>query len=59
MGILKLMIFYVPRQNVIWLGVSGLTLHFMPCACKLYKPTSEIQTFDSNVKFKVLNDEKH
>ena len=47
-----------PKQNVIWLGVSGLTLHLIPCACKWYKPTSEIQTFDSNIKFKVLNDEK-
>ena len=58
-GILKLMFFFeTARQNVIWLGVSGLTLLFMSCACKGYKPTYKIKTFDSNVKQKVLNGEK-
>ena len=31
---------------------------FMSCACKGYKPTSEIKTFNSNVKQNILNDEK-
>ena len=31
---------------------------FMLCACKEYKPTSEIKTFNSNVKQNILNDEK-
>ena len=32
-------------QNVFWLDISRLMLHFMPCACKGYKPTctSEIK----------------
>ena len=30
----------------------------MSCTCKGYKPTSEIITYDSNVKLKVFNDEK-
>ena len=48
---LKINVFFVTaRQNVTWLGVMGLTLLFMPCACKGYKPTSKIKTFDSNVK---------
>ena len=46
------------RQKVIWLGVSGLTLNFMSWACKGYTSTSEMNFFDSNVKQKVLNDEK-
>ena len=58
MRILKLMFFLTTRQNVTWIGVSGLTLLFMPCACKGYKPTSKIKTFDYNVKQKVINDEK-
>ena len=39
--------------NVVWLGASGLTLHVVSRACK----GSEIKTFDSNVKQKVLNGE--
>ena len=31
----------------------------MSGTCKGYTSTSEIKTFDSNVKQKVLNDEKH
>ena len=58
MGILKLMFYVSARQNIIWLVVNGLTLLFMPCACKGYKPTSKVKTFDSNVKQKVLNCEK-
>ena len=58
MKILTLMFFVTARQNVIWVGVSGLTLLFIPCACKGYKPTSKIKTFHSNVKQKVLNGEK-
>ena len=50
--------FVSARQKVIWLGVSGLTLNLMSWACKGYTSTSEIETFDSNVKQKVLNDEK-
>ena len=46
------------RQNVIWLGVSGLTLHFMSCACKGYSPSFEIKVFVSNLKQKVLNDDE-
>ena len=58
-GDLKINVFFVTvRQNIIWLGVSGLTLLFMPCACKGYKPTSKIKTFNSNVKHKVLNGKK-
>ena len=30
----------------------------MQWACKEYTPSSEIKSFDSNVKQKVLNDEK-
>ena len=59
MRILQLMFFFViARQNEFWLGVSGLTSLFKPCACKGYKPTSKIKTFHSYVKQKVLNDEK-
>ena len=46
------------RQKVILLGVSGLTFNLMSWACKEYTSTSEIKTFVSNVKQKVLNDEK-
>ena len=53
MGIFK----FTFRQKVIWLGVSGLTLNLMSCACKGYTSTSEIKTFDANVKQKVLNHE--
>ena len=43
---------------VIWLGVSGLTLKLISWASKGYTSTSEIDIFYSNVKQKVLNDEK-
>ena len=49
--------FMSARQKVIWLGVSGLTLKLMSWACKGYTSTSEIETFDSYVKQKILNDE--
>ena len=52
-GVLKLSFFVPARRNVIWLGL----LHFMSYACKGFKPTSKIKTFDSNVKQKVHNDE--
>ena len=42
------------RQNVIWLGVSELTLHFMSCTCKGYTTTPEIKAIVSNVKQKGL-----
>ena len=59
MGILKFTGFFVSaRQKVIWLGVSRLTLNLMSWACKGYTSTSEIETFDFNVKQKALNDEK-
>ena len=59
MGILKFTFFLVSaRQKVIRLGVSGLTLNLVSWACKGYTSTSEIETFYSNVKQKVLNDEK-
>ena len=59
MGIIKLMLLFRVRQTkLIWLGVFGLTFHFMACACKGCKPTSEIKTFNSNVKQNILNDEK-
>ena len=58
MGILKFTFFVSARQKVIWLGVSGLTLNLMSWACKGYRSKSEIETFDSNVKQKVFNDEK-
>ena len=59
MGILKFTVFLVSaRQKVIWLGVSGLTLNLMSWACKGYTSISKIETFDSNVKQNVLNDEK-
>ena len=51
-------IYMSARKKVIWLGVSGLTLNVMSCACKGYTSTSEIKTFDSRVKRNVLNDEK-
>ena len=55
---LEIYVFFVSsRQKVIWLGVSGLTLNLMSLACKGYTATSEIKTFDSNVKQKDLNDE--
>ena len=46
------------RQKVIWSRVSGLALNLMSWARKVYMTTSEIETFDSDVKQKVLNDEK-
>ena len=46
------------RQKVIWLGVSEFTLNLMSWACKGYTSTLEIETVDSNVKQRVLNDEK-
>ena len=59
MGILKFTFFFVSaRQKVIWSRVSGLTLNLMSWARKGYMTTSEIETFDSDVKQKVLNDEK-
>ena len=58
MGILKFTFFVSARQKVIWLGVSGLTLNLMSWACKGYTPALKIQNFDSNVKQKVLSDEK-
>ena len=58
-GDLEIYGFFVPaRQKVIWLGVSGLTLNLMSWACKGYTSSSKIETFDSNVKQNVLNDEK-
>ena len=50
--------FVSARQKVIWLGVSWLTLNLMSWACKGYTSTSVIETFDFNVKQKVLNNEK-
>ena len=38
--------------------VSGLTLNLMSWVCNGYTSTSEIKTFDSNIKQNVLNDEK-
>ena len=59
MGILKFTFFFeFARQKVIWLGASGLKLNLMSWACKGYTSASEIETFDSNVKQKVLYDEK-
>ena len=58
MVILKVTFFVSARQKVIWLGVSRLTLNLMPLACNGYTSTAEISTFDSNVRQKVLNDEK-
>ena len=55
---LEITFFVSAIQKVIWLGVSGLTLNLMSWACKGYTSTSEIETFGSNVKQKVLNDEK-
>ena len=57
-GDLESYFFLSPRQKVIWLGVCELTLNLMSWACKGYTSTSGIETFDSNVKQKVLNDEK-
>ena len=51
MGILKFRFFSCPLdKKVIWLGVSGLTLNLMSWTCKGYTSTSEIKSFDSNVK---------
>ena len=58
MAILKYSFFVFARQKVIWLNVSGLTLNLMSWTCKEYTSTSDIETFDYNVKQKVLNDEK-
>ena len=60
MGDLKLNIYFfiTARQNVTWLGFSWLALYFMSCACKGYTPTSEIKSFDFNVKQNILNDKK-
>ena len=58
-GDLEIYVFFVSaRQKVIWSGVSGLTINLMSWACKGYTSTLEIETFDSNVKQKILNDEK-
>ena len=46
------------RQKVIWLGVSELTLNLTSWACKGYTSMLEIETINSNVKQRVLNDEK-
>ena len=56
MGILKLTFFVSAGQNVIWLGVSDLTINMMSWARKEYMTTAEIRTFESRVKKKVLND---
>ena len=58
MGILKLWVFVSTRQKVIWLGASGLAINLMSWVCKGYTSASEIKTFGSNVKQKVLNEEK-
>ena len=56
---LEIYVFFVSaRHKVIWLGINGLTLNLMSWACKGYTSTSEIKTFDSNVKQNVLIDEK-
>ena len=58
-GDLEIYVFVVSaRQNVIWLGVSGLTLNLMSWACQGYTSASEIEMFDINVKQKALNDGK-
>ena len=58
-GDLEIYVFFVSaRQKEIWLGVSGLTLNLMSWACLGYTSSSEIETFDLNVKQKVLNDKK-
>ena len=57
-GDLEIYVFVSARQKVIWLGISGLTLTLMSWAFKGYTSTWEIEIFDSNVKQKVLNDEK-
>ena len=58
-GDLEINVFFVSaRQKVSWLGVSALTLNLMSWACKGYMSTSEIEIFGSNVKQRVLNDEK-
>ena len=59
-GDLEIYVFFVSARQtkVIRLGVSGLALNLVSWACKGYTSTSEIETFDSNVKQKVLNDEK-
>ena len=59
MGILKVTFFVSARQKVIWLGVSGLTSNLMSWVCEGYTSLSEIETFDTNVKLKAFNDEKH
>ena len=58
MGMLKFTDFESARQKVIWLGASGLALNLRSWVCKGYASTSKIYNFDSNVKQKVLNDEK-
>ena len=59
-GDLEIYVFFVSARQtkVIRFGVSGLALNLVSWACKGYTSTSEIETFDSNVKQKVLNDEK-
>ena len=42
----------------VFLGASGLTLDLTSWACKGYTSESEIKIFGTNVKQKVLNDEK-
>ena len=54
-GDLRINVFTSLGHNVIWLGVSGLTLHFTSYKCKGHKPTSKIKTFDYIVKKKVLS----
>ena len=58
-GDLEIDVFFVSaRQKIIWLGVSGLTFNLMSWACKGYTSTAKIETFDSNVKQNVCNNEK-
>ena len=58
MGILEFPFFVSAGLKVIWLGISGLTFTLMSWACKGYTSTSEIETFDYNVRQKVPTDEK-
>ena len=58
MGILKFTFFRVRQTKGNLVRHQWIDVKFDVMACKGYMSTSEIKTFDANVKQKVLNHEK-
>ena len=56
---MNLCFFVSASQKVTWLGVSGLTLNLISCACKGYTATSEIITLSKRfLKMKTVKTSK-